>query len=430
MKTIRAWFNQQTPQLRTESIFLSIFFVCFVLGQLGRITIQPEIVMYPHDLLIVVWLLWHLPQLFPLLKSVVRWLPSHPLILTTIVWLVLGLIWGQWHHFDLRSLLILCRVCAYVLFAASVGLVFKNQRVLLRSVLVIAGNCMLWLGLLQYLLLPDTRFLSILGWDDHYFRLVGPLFDPNFMGMFIVLMMIFTASIQWLLPKKAQYLLQSYYAGLLALTYSRASYATAGMTAFLLLSTPYPFKKWRIGERFSLGIVTVIVFATVLYLAPKPGGEGVRLLRTASISARQNTATQTVQRLTSVDLIIGQGMFANPIAALQPTATNLPYHAQVPDNLLLLLLSGTGIIGTILVLSSLVYWIGWLAAKETALAIALGVTILHAQFNNTLFEPFICLFLLLALLAPLDQVALMRPNSNHFRGKKVRRVQGSNQGSK
>lgn len=418
MKNMRAWLRNQTQQLRSESIFISIFLIFFVFGQLGRITPVVGLSFYPHDLFVLIWLVWHARQLVTIVKRTLGWLPQHPLILTTLIWVLAGLLWGNWQQFEVRPLLILTRFSCYVLFAGSVSVSFQNNRVLLRSLLVVAGNLMLWLGLLQYLLLPDTRFLSILGWDDHYFRLIGPLFDPNFMGMIIVLLMIFTASIHWLLPKKAQYVLQSYYAALLALTYSRASYATAAMAGFLLLLTPYPLKKWRMRERLALGAITIMVFALVLYLAPKPGGEGVKLLRTSSIVARQNSAAQTVNSLTTVDLVIGQGIFSNPTSSNQAMTTTIPQHAQVPDNLLLLLLAGTGIVGTILVISSLVYWIGWLAARETALAIALGVTILHAQFNNTLFEPFISLYLLLAVLTPLDQIQMMRPNTKHFRGKK------------
>jgi hypothetical protein len=277
---------------------------------------------------------------------------------------------------------------------------------------------MLWFGLLQYVLLPDTRFLSILGWDDHYFRLIGPLFDPNFMGMFIVLLIIFSASIHWVLPKKLQFVLQSYYVALLALTYSRASYATAGMTAFLLASTPYPYKKWNMRDRFALGMVAISVFAVTLYSAPKPGGEGVKLLRTSSIEARQSTAAQSFNNLSTVDIIIGKGLFSNPLpAATTLTQEQISQHAQVPDNILVLLLSGTGIFGTILIITSLIYWIGQLAAKETAMAIAVAVTLLHAQFNNTLFEPFIGLYLLLAVLSPLDQGTAMATPHKKFREK-------------
>lgn len=403
MKNARSWLLKQTVFARVEVLLLLFFFVSFVFGQLARITVFPGINLYPHDVIILLWLLLHLKLVYTILRDAAVWLTKHPLILATVVWVSLGLIWAQVQAVELRPLLILSRFTTYVLFAATLGEYFRPNRVLLRALLVLAGNIMLWFGLLQYLFLPDTRFLSILGWDDHYFRLIGPLFDPNFMGMLIILTSIFTLSIQWLVPKKVQFALQAYYAALLALTYSRASYATAVMVTFLLAAAPMPLKHWRLRERMALGIVMLAAFSLTLVIAPKPGGEGVMLMRTASITARQSTASHTLEQLKFDDLILGNGIFSNPLASLQAQTTTpeIPQHAQVPDNILLLLLSGTGVVGTILIISSLIYWIGQLARVETALAIALGSVVVHAQFNNTFFEPFISLFLLIALLSPL-----------------------------
>lgn len=422
MKNIWVSFLKQTLPTKVTTLLLVAFFVSFALGQLGRISISPMMHVYPHDVLIAVWLLIHTRTLLSLLRQAFDWLRNHPLFIVTILWVVAGIAWGNVQEPTLRPFLIIARLLAYVLFAASVGKYFQPKPVLLRCILIVTGNIMLWFGLLQYVLLPDTRFLSILGWDDHYFRLIGPLFDPNFMGMLIILTSIYTFSVHWLLPKKAQLVLQSYYTALLALTYSRASYLAAAMAAFLLASTPYPLKYWRIRERFALGVMVVAAFSVTLLLAPKPGGEGVKLLRTSSITARQNTAAQTVQELSATDLILGKGLFTNPLNTAEISDQTIPQHAQVPDNILLLLLSGTGIIGTILLISSMVYWIGQLAMRETALAIALATVLVHAQFNNTFFEPFISLYLLLALLSPLDQVRVMAPTTKPFRAKPTKKI--------
>ena len=41
-------------------------------------------------------------------------------------------------------------------------------------------------GWAQYIFLPDLRDLKYLGWDDHYFRLVGTFLDPGFTGIILV----------------------------------------------------------------------------------------------------------------------------------------------------------------------------------------------------------------------------------------------------
>ncbi|MBP7875521.1 hypothetical protein KA012_00820 [Candidatus Woesebacteria bacterium] len=416
MKKVRVWFRALPLHKRGEALLLAGFFLSFALGQLGRIYLTPSLSFYVHDILIGLWLLSHLQWMVFAFKKLLGWLKLHPLLVASILWIGIGLLWGIFSHPELRPLLILLRLVSYTFFSASVADLFDKNRVLLRGLLVISANLMLWLALLQYLFIPDTRFLSILGWDDHYFRLIGPLFDPNFTGMFIVLTIVYTASIHLLLPKKVQIVLQSYYAALLAVTYSRASYATAGLAALLLAAIPLPLKYWKVGQRLALGAVAFVVFSIVLFCAPKPGGEGVRLLRTASIEARQTSAYSTFQHLSAFELIVGRGLFSS--SSSTPSASAIPNHAQVPDNIILLLLSGTGIVGTILLVSSVLYWIGVLSTKEAALAIALGVTLLHAQFNNTFFEPFISLYLLLALFAPLEKERFQFTPNKRFRGKK------------
>ncbi|MFZ2202248.1 MAG: hypothetical protein WAV56_02515, partial [Microgenomates group bacterium] len=49
--------------------------------------------------------------------------------------------------------------------------------------LVLAAAILLIIGSLQYFLLPDVRFLAYLGFDDHYYRLIGSFLDPNFTGL-------------------------------------------------------------------------------------------------------------------------------------------------------------------------------------------------------------------------------------------------------
>ena len=416
MKKIWSWYLHLPRKVRFETTLVVLFFLCFIFGQLGRVALSSTVVLYPHDMIIVLWLAVHLRADRRLLERGWVWLMKHPLTAVALAWVVLGLIWGIINHFQLRSLLMVARLCAYFMFAFQIGQFFKARRVELRLMMVATGIGVLWLGLLQYLFVPDTRFLSILGWDDHFYRLIGTLFDPNYMGMFIILVMLYAISLQWLIPKKYMVLLQSIFAALLALTYSRASYATAGLTALLLAATPFPLKKWNIRQRAMLGLTVLFTFSLVLYTAPKPGGEGVKLLRTSSIEARQSTTLQTMEALSSIDVVIGRGLFSNLLNT--NTDPNVPQHAQVPDNVLVLLLSGTGVIGTVLILTSLIYWIGQLAGRETALAIALSATLLHAQFNNTLFEPFISLYLLLALLAPLDQTQMVHTKLRHFRAKK------------
>src|SRR3989344_1944707 len=61
--------------------------------------------------------------------------------------------------------------------------------------LKLAGVSLAILGLLQLIFFPDLSFLSILGWDPHYFRIVSTFLDPNFTGAFFVLTLVLFAGL-------------------------------------------------------------------------------------------------------------------------------------------------------------------------------------------------------------------------------------------
>src|SRR3989304_8999963 len=54
-----------------------------------------------------------------------------------------------------------------------------------RKYLLFFSSAIAVFGLAQYILIPDTRFLAVLNWDDHYYRLLSTLLDPNFTGIIL-----------------------------------------------------------------------------------------------------------------------------------------------------------------------------------------------------------------------------------------------------
>ncbi|PIY79331.1 MAG: hypothetical protein COY81_02855, partial [Candidatus Pacebacteria bacterium CG_4_10_14_0_8_um_filter_43_12] len=81
--------------------------------------------------------------------------------------------------------------------------------------------------LVQYLLLPDTRYLYLFGWDDHYYRLIGPLLDPNLSGILFVLTSWLIVAWRKLLPKAIVVSLLMMTILAIVLSYSRATYLSA-----------------------------------------------------------------------------------------------------------------------------------------------------------------------------------------------------------
>lgn len=123
----------------------------------------------------------------------------------------------------------------------------------------------------QYFFYPDLRNLIYQGWDPHYFRAFGVFFDTSFAAA------IFGIILFYLYLTKKNRLLFSAYFILLLLTFSRGIIIAFLLTFILLL-----FKLQKIRQIFLL----LIFFTLIIFLIPKPAGEGVNLIRTFSIRSR------------------------------------------------------------------------------------------------------------------------------------------------
>jgi len=226
----------------------------------------------------------------------------------------------------------------------------------LKTSLFISLSIFVTLSLGQYLLLPDMRFLKNLGFDDHYYRLIGPFYDPNFAGaIFASLALIFVGN--------KKYLVSILMTVLLALTFSRASYLCfiLGLLIILVLH-----KKTKL-----LLILAILGFS--IFLAPKPFGEGVNLWRTYSIQSRidswQNGLSLFAQRP-----ILGWGY---------NTLRNSVGGRLSTDNTFILLLATTGILGfvTFFLFLKTVF----LQQKNSPTLAVIITIIFHSFFNNSLF---------------------------------------------
>ena len=154
---------------------------------------------------------------------------------------------------------------------------------IINKILLFWSLALGFIGLGQYLFLPDTRFLLSSGWDDHYFRVIGSFFDPNFTGLILSLAIIWGInnfySKQSLIKNQflKLFLLFLILFPAFFLTYSRSSYLAlvAGLSVYFVLKA----KKRNL-------FYLLVFFVLVVLLLPRPGGEGVKLERTASIVLR------------------------------------------------------------------------------------------------------------------------------------------------
>ena len=190
------------------------------------------------------------------------------------------------------------------------------------------------LGWIQYVFFPDARALWLLGWDDHYFRMMGTLFDPNFFGLLLVLIFLWNLL---KLPKSlvSVSMLVATLIGLVA-TYSRASWFT-----FLLVLGLYFLQKRRQLLKWLFPFIGIVV---VFLLLPKPGGEGVNIFRTHSIVSRINSWEAGIQLFKSHPIFgIGFNQYGNYVASEgKYGATYLP---KAPDNSFVFVLATSGVVG-------------------------------------------------------------------------------------
>lgn len=364
---------------------LSLFFMTFSFGQLGRIELE-GVTLYLHHIVILIWLMSSTRQTVEDLNKWVGsinwkkwWLP-----LVFFGWLIIGMTIAFIETRSVVPWLYLSRLVFYGIFLFSLISQLRNYSLVLKILLVSSGIYMVWFGLLQYLLIPDSRYLLMFGWDEHYYRLIGPLLDPNLSGILYVIIGWCIFSLRSHLPKPLWIGASLLTGTALILTYSRATYAAIIISLllyFILYSkNAISLKKCAIG-----GFVILCISFVIYSLAPKPGGDGVNLLRTSSIIARIETSKTYISSLQPYQWVIGTG-FYSPLSN-----TNQDSHAQVPDNIFILLLVNTGLIGMALFLITAIKFVPFILKWEKETLAALIAVLTHAQFNNSLLEPFIFL---------------------------------------
>lgn len=242
------------------------------------------------------------------------------------------------------------------------------------KVLPIVGIGTAILGLIQYVLIPDVRFLANMDWDPHFYRIVGTLLDPGFTGLILVFTMVY------LVLKKYHKLWWVIVYVALALTYSRSSYL-AFLMAFTWIS--WQKKTWKY---FLVSLCLVSVTVTIL---PRwSDGEGVKLERTSTIWARIRN-WQESWTIFSQNPILGVGFNTYRYAR----NADLKNHAGAgADSSLLLVLATTGVVGFVFYLKYL-KGIWNTGKKNLVLSTSFVALLVHAWFLNSLFYPEVMVWL-------------------------------------
>lgn len=370
MKIVKTLFANFYTSLFT------VFWLVLSLGQLQRIQLPNNIAFYAHDLIVTLFVLVFLWQFRNKLKIDFE---KYKLELTFIGIMLFSMLIGFFEgRVDFKSLLYLARLVDYSIFVFALNKVKIKYPPYLGF--IFSGSVIALWGLWQYFVMPDVRFLNIFGWDNHYYRLISTIFDPAFTGIILVITLGLWQKLVKKVNKNIIFIFQLLLTIAIAATFSRASYlAFSWLTVHQFFSSKNK-RKWLL-----LGIIFLITITKL----PKPGGEGVNLARTSTIEARSENVRENLITLEGPQWIWGRGLFNDD--AQKESYTN--QHAQLPDNLFVLVINATGLVGFVYFLRILVKWLYFYSQKDSLWTVLLIVTIAHSMFNNTMLQPFVFLSL-------------------------------------
>jgi hypothetical protein len=374
---------ENKTKLTILEILTFFYLVLFPFGQVIRWDLLIGTVSFPfHPTDFIVGLIFACCLAFKIPRPPIFRLITNFLAAATFSLIFSIVIFKSWEI--LLGGLYLLRIYAYSYLLIAAWNVYREQKLkdrLLVILLAISGTIAVF-GWFQYFFYPDFRPLVEWGWDDHLYRLVGTFMDPAFTSIVIVFGYILSLT-KYLFSKNKSYLaLILFFTATLAFTYSRAGYLafTAGSIAILLA-----VRKIRI-------VIPVLGLLFIIFLLPRPEGEGVKLERVASIFARGNNYVETLQ-IAGHSPLLGVG-FNNLCLARQKYLGQGEFGSHScsgSDSSILFVLATTGIVGLFIFLAAVYGLYRNLSGDIYGTAVlgalvALGV---HGFFSNSYFYPWV-----------------------------------------
>ncbi|MDD4026963.1 MAG: O-antigen ligase family protein [Candidatus Shapirobacteria bacterium] len=350
----------------TPLIYLSTIFV-FFFGQLLRIEIKS--ISFPViDIFIsIIFCL----NIFQQIKSKsLKVKNKYLLYFLVFAWLGLFLNYFRYHFELIKPILYLFRLT----FLLSFFIFPPKIEEKIKKIFYLAIFSNIIFGLIQYLIWPNFTYFKALNWDPHLYRLVSTFFDPTFTAL-IYLFLIIVVFLNKKFPLRKIVLAISYLA--LVLTYSRSSYLS-----FLVAFTFIAYQK-RSLKIFFLSFLLII---STIFLLPRFEGEGTKLERTSSISAKIENYKEGFNLFLKAP-IVGHG-YNNLFYVRQ--IDNQNSHANSGfDGSLMTVLTTSGICGLILFVLGLkkIFIRGSLVIKTILISV-----LFHSLFANSLLYPWVLLF--------------------------------------
>ncbi len=394
----------------------------FVLGQLGRVDLTSvfqlnfSVAFYFYEVVIVIHLFLMLlfyPLFFFNLGKNFFTLPfdwkKFPQInfLRFFLFIILISWLFAWFNqsWSLVALLYFLRFLSYLIFVLSYFflkkyLFFKDTRN--KVLLFFITNLLNFILLLflffsfgQIIFFPDSRIFFILGFDNHYYRLISSLIDPNLTGLVLIIGFFHFLDQKnrffnyRRLKKYLFYFILFLFFLALVLTFSRSS-----LLAFFFGWGFFLFRRKKRAIKFF--IFGFFILLSVSFFFQRFGGEGVNLLRTSTIKIRIIDNLLLFKKLKFINYFIGRGFFIPFPENFASKSFFTYFRNSFGDNLFFSLINfgGFGAVGLFLFFYGDLFFRFKNTIVKQSLLIAF---IIHAQFLNSFFSPFIFLLFLLVI---------------------------------
>lgn len=255
----------------------------------------------------------------------------------------------------------------------------KEMRKALDSFIFTFSVLLIIVSAAQYLFFSNFWSLYRYGWDPHLYRVSAAYIDVYIAAAIYGLLALF-----WF--QKKQRILAVCFMIALVGTFSRSAYVAFLLGALVLFVSQ---KKWK-----EL-LIMLLLFITLVAIAPKPFGEGVNLLRTASIGSRTRDYELAITLWKSKPLF---GYGYNRIGSVKEQLNIVPTtdrsHALSSfHNSFLIILVSTGGIGLFLFLVMIGKWF----IKYPFLRVYFIYILCMSLFDNVLLHVLVILPMLFLL---------------------------------
>jgi hypothetical protein len=378
--------------------FLIAVLIVFPFGAVVRIQVAPSAYVYPLDIMLFGLACVSLYE-YVLNYRKILLVPYTKALLIFLVIAFLSLLLNLFQFSFAQIIIGSLYLGRFIVYANLLFVFYFLKKSFINKYFIgifLSGLVIVSIGFTQYFFYPNLRNLYYLGWDEHLYRMFSTFLDPNFVGCafaIILLMGLYLLQTSKRTKIKTPLLVLSVLAtiGAIFLTYSRSAYIMTAVSLFIY----FLFSKQK-----KLILVGIVIFCLGLIFVPKNlSGEGVKLLRTKSISGRflaDQHGLEIFER--NIPLGVGFDMYRysqEKNSFLDKTKWQDIHSGAGVPNSYIFILATTGVLGFIAYMYFWFYVVKSIYLDQTKknmyarsfmLAIIGGILV-DALFENVLFYP-------------------------------------------